>query len=51
MGFRNLSDPSLRDVPGYSEFMNEPLNSESFRSDPTHSQRLIELFRRNMIGG
>jgi hypothetical protein len=27
MAFRNLKDPGLRDIPGYSEFLNEPLDS------------------------
>jgi hypothetical protein len=45
MAFRNLTDPGLRDIPGYSEFLNEPLDSPAFRTDPNHARRLLELFR------
>jgi Sensors of blue-light using FAD len=48
MGFQNLNDPALRDTPGYSEFMNEPLDSEAFRTDPSRARRLLEVFRRNV---
>ena len=30
MGFRNLSDPGVRETPGYSEFLNVSLNDERF---------------------
>ena len=48
MGFRDLNDPEIRDVPGYSEFLNEPLDSDRFKSDPSRSIRLLEVFHRNM---
>lgn len=48
MAFRNLNDPALREVPGYSEFMNEPLTSPTFRTDPNQVRRLLEIFRENM---
>lgn len=48
MAFRNLEDPVLRDIPGYSEFMNEPLDSAVFQKNPNHARRLLEVFRRNM---
>ena len=48
MAFRNLSDPALRDIPGYSEFLNIPLNSEEFRRKPNQALRLLEVFRRNL---
>ena len=50
MAFRNLEDPSVRDLPGYSEFMNEPLDSEELRSDPGRAERLLGIFRHNMGG-
>ncbi len=48
MAFRNLNDPALREIDGYSDFLNEPLDSETFRKDPTKALRLVEIFRRNM---
>lgn len=48
MGFQNLNDPALQSLPGYSEFMNESLDSERYQTDPNHAIRLLELFRKNM---
>ena len=48
MVFWNLSDPALRDIPGYSDFLSEPLNSEEYRREPNHALLLLDVFRRNM---
>jgi acylphosphatase len=48
MAFQNLSDPGIRNVPGYSEFLDVPLDSGQFRTDPSRAQRLLDVFRRNM---
>jgi hypothetical protein len=48
MGFRNLDDADLRDTPGYSAFMNEPLNGAGFQADPTRAQKLLGMFREKM---
>lgn len=48
MAFRNLKDPSLRAVPGYSEFLNVPLDDASFASQPTRAQKLLSTFRQTM---
>jgi len=48
MGFTNLDSVQRRDLAGYSEILNQPLNSGWFREDPTRSQRLLLSFRRNM---
>lgn len=48
MGFKNLDDSSLTDLPGYSSFMNEPLTSATFRADPARAQSLLEMFRARM---
>lgn len=48
MGFRNLHDLVIDDVPGYSGFLNESLDSASFQSDPTRAQKLLLMFRRTM---
>lgn len=48
MAFRNLHDPAIRELRGYSEFMNRPLDSESYRTDPSQVRRLLEVFRRDL---
>jgi acylphosphatase len=48
MGFRNLNDATLRATPGYSTFLNEPLNSAAFQADPTRARRLLRIFREKM---
>jgi len=48
MGFKNLDDPGLRETPGYSPFLNEPLNAISFQADPTRTQKLLKMFREKM---
>ena len=48
LGFKDLNDPEIRELPGYSEFMNEPLDSHQFQSEPTRALRLLEIFRQNM---
>lgn len=48
MAFWNLNDPALRDVPGYSEFLNERLTSEVFQISPDRARRLLDIFRRNL---
>ena len=47
MGFKDLNDPALRENPGYSEFMNQPLDSQMFRTKPSEARKLLEVFRRN----
>jgi len=49
MAFRNLNDPALREIPGYDEFMNEPLYGEGFQANPDHAHRLLDLFRRSLL--
>lgn len=48
MGFENLDNVEAGDVPGYSSFLEDPLNSPMFVADPTRAQRLLLMFRRNM---
>lgn len=48
MGFRNLSDPALRELPGYNEFLNVPLDDEGFAKQPSRARRLLTTFRRTM---
>ena len=44
MGFRDLGDPALRRLQGYSEFLNKSLVAEEFVSNPSAAQRLLRLF-------
>jgi hypothetical protein len=46
MGFRDLSDPEARQIPGYSEFMNMPLTAEEFARDPGLAEKLLWAFKR-----
>jgi len=48
MGFKSLDDPSLRHLPGYSPFLNEPLTSATHQADPTRAQSLLASFRARM---
>jgi lipopolysaccharide biosynthesis regulator YciM len=48
MGFHNLDDTHLQQMPGYSTFMNEPLNSPTFKTDPTRADKLLRMFRAKM---
>jgi hypothetical protein len=45
MGFRDLNDPALRTLPGYSEFLNVPLDATL---SPSRCQKLIEVFKTRM---
>jgi hypothetical protein len=53
MGFRDLSDPEARQIPGYSEFMNMPLTAEEFARDPGLAEKLLWAFKRgeDVTGG
>ncbi len=48
MGFRNLSDPTLPETPGYSDFLNQPRRTDRFFGTPSRVQMLLRMFRRNM---
>lgn len=45
MGFRNLDDADVQALPGFSQFMNKPLNVVDFKDDPTGCWSLLNLFR------
>jgi hypothetical protein len=48
MGFANLGSSDMRDLTGYSEFLNTPLNAAAFAAKPDASERLLEVFKKNM---
>jgi hypothetical protein len=47
MGFRNLTDPKVQDIPGFSKFMNLNLDDATFSEDPSGAISLLRLFREN----
>ena len=48
MGFKDLSDPALRQMAGYSEFLNAPLTSAEFAANPSRAQKLLLTFKERM---
>ena len=48
MAFHDLNDESSRQTPGYSDFLNTPLNDPRFRNDSEASRKLIAIFKRNL---
>jgi hypothetical protein len=48
MAFRNLDAADITSTPGYSEFLNTPLTADEFSADPTRSQKLLMMFKKNM---
>ena len=48
MGFRNLDDKEVQATPGFSQFMNKPLNATDFKANPTVCWELLNLFRDKM---
>jgi len=48
MAFRDLDSPELRKLPGYSEFLNTPLNGELLAKDIPTCKRLLLLFKQNI---
>ncbi len=48
MAFRDLASPELRRLPGYSEFLNTPLNGEFLAKNIPACKRLLLLFKQNI---
>jgi hypothetical protein len=47
MAFRDLHSEELRNLSGYSEFLNTPLNGDLLAQDITKCQRLLLLFKQS----
>lgn len=45
MGFRDLNDPTVHAIPGYSEFMNYTFKDDSYHDDPNGRRTLLDMFR------
>jgi hypothetical protein len=50
MGFQNLNDVDLREVPGYSTFVDSPLQSHTFTNSPALCRKLLLLFKTKPVG-
>ena len=48
MAFRDLDSAELRQLSGYSEFLNTPLNGELLKPDIPKCRRLLLLFKQNI---
>jgi hypothetical protein len=48
MAFQDLKTPELLNLPGYSEFLNTPLNGDLYVKDIPKCQRLLLLFKKNI---
>ena len=48
MGFKNLSDPGMHEIAGYSDFLDAPLTSGEFASNPSYAQKLLLTFKEKM---
>ncbi len=48
MAFRDLETRELQNLPGYSEFLNTPLNGELYAKDIPKCHRLLLLFKQNI---
>lgn len=48
MAFRDLNHQASRDIPGYSEFLDMPLDGELLKKDIPKCQRLLLLFKKSV---
>lgn len=45
MAFRDLDSPEIKNLPGFNNFINQPLDSEQYYRDPMAAIELLYLFR------
>lgn len=48
MGFRNLDDPDIAKLPGYSPFMDNPSLFADIKEDPEGCWSVLRIFRDNL---
>jgi hypothetical protein len=48
MAFYNLNKINPDEVPGYSKYLTEALDSESFAENPSVAHKFLEIFKENM---
>lgn len=46
MGFRNMSDPQVLELLGYTRFLDITFDYESFEAHPSVALELLKLFRK-----
>lgn len=46
MGFRDLNAPELRRVPGYSDFLEQPLDADRLAQDGERCRQVLDTFRK-----
>ena len=45
MGFKDLNEESVKEVEGYTDFLNTSFDSDHFRTDTTSAFRLLNMFK------
>lgn len=45
MGFNKIEDETLREVEGFTDFLDKPMNIKFFESHPNYAVTLLESFR------
>ena len=48
MGFRNLDSTEVRNVPGFSEFLNEDWKGRPIQETPLRALKLLQVFRQGV---
>jgi hypothetical protein len=48
MSFRDLNSPELRKLPGFSEFLNTPMNGDLLAKNIPACERLLLFFKKNL---
>lgn len=48
MAFQDLNSPETKALPGYSEFLNTPLDGQWLAKDLPRCQRLLLVFKKNL---
>lgn len=49
MGFVNISNLTPENLPGYSDYLNEPLNADRFAENPAFAHRFLRVFKEATI--
>lgn len=51
MGFLNLESDYAKSIPGYTTFLETPLNSQNFVDDPTMALQFLYIFKLAKLDG
>jgi hypothetical protein len=47
MGFRDLNSAEVKNIPGFSDFLNTPLGSQHYRIQPSDCEKLLDFFKQS----